>query len=283
MPTINAAQLSTLLEPIPTGLEYGACFMQQLTAQAQQKAVAAVYVEGYTEDADNTLATLDPPIFYGLSHGNPCMFNNYLQARWSGAVYIPGEGECEGGTRQPSLGTVEFRCLYDRNLDKMKGRHVHLLSCLTGIALGPALIRAGAKSYIGYSQVFIFGVCPCTAPWPEPCSPPSDNADFYSMIDSDIEGMRKILLENATVGEAVNAMKAKFQYYIDKYERGEWKDRPIAYDASLTLRWDLQYLTALGDMNWRPLTMTTTAPKTMILGMPAIAYIGAIAIATQKY
>jgi hypothetical protein len=29
--------------------------------------------------------------------------------------------------------------------------------------------------------------------------------------------------------------------------------------------------------------MTTTAPKTMILGMPAIAFIGAIAIATQKY
>jgi hypothetical protein len=103
------------------------------------------------------------------------------------------------------------------------------------------------------------------------------------MIDSDIEGMRKILLENATVGEAVNAMKAKFQYYIDKYERGEWKDRPIAHDASLCLRWDLQYLTALGDMNWRPLTMTTTAPRTLLVGMPAIAFIGAIAIATQKY
>jgi hypothetical protein len=103
------------------------------------------------------------------------------------------------------------------------------------------------------------------------------------MMDSDIEGMRRILLENATVGEAVNAMKAKFQYYIAKYESGEWKDRPVATDASLCLRWNLNYLTALGDMNWRPLTMTTTAPKTMLLGMPALAYIGAIAIATQKY
>jgi hypothetical protein len=271
MPTINAAQLSTLLEPIPTGLEYGACFMQQLVAQAQQKAVAAVYVEGYTEDADNTLATLDPPIFYGLSHGSPCQFNNYLIAKWRGTVYIPDEG------------TVEFNCLYDKNLDKMKGRHVHLLSCLCGIALGGALIKAGARSFVGYSQVFIYGVSLSKQYWPNPCEPPSDNADFYSMIDSDIEGMRKILLENATVGEAVNAMKAKFQYYIDKYERGEWKDRPVAYDASLCLRWDLQYLTALGDMNWRPLTMTTTAPRTMLLGMPAIAYIGAVAIATQKY
>jgi len=271
MPTINAAQLSVLLEPSPLYLEYGTCFMQQLTAQAQQKAVAAIYVEGYTEDADNALATLDPPIFYGLAHGSPCEFNNYLMGKWSGTVYIPGEG------------TQTYNCLYDRNLEKMKGRHVHLLSCLTALGLGPRLIRAGAKSFIGYSQVFILGTCLSEQYKPNPCEPPSDNADFYSMIDSDIEGMRKILLENATVGEAVNAMKAKFQYYIDKYERGEWKDRSIAMDASLVLRWDLQYLTALGDMNWRPLTMTTTAPKRLLYGIPAIAYIGAVAIATQKY
>jgi len=270
MPTINSAQLSVLKEPTPEGLEYGACFMQQLVAQTQQKAVAAVYVEGYTSDADNVLATLDPPIFYGLSHGSPCVFNNYLMAKWRGSVYIPGEG------------IVVVECLYDKNLDKMRGRHVHLLSCLTGIALGPALIKAGARSYIGYSQVFYYAPPPISPYKPKPCEPPSDYADFYSMIDSDIEGMRKILLENATVSEAVNAMKAKFQYYIDKYERGEWKDRPIATDASLVLRWDLQYLTALGDMNWRPLTMTTTAPKTMLL-IPPIAFAGAIAIATQKY
>jgi hypothetical protein len=268
MPTVNSAQLSTLLEPSPEGLEYGACFMRQLTAQAQQKAVAAVYVEGYTSDADNTLATLDPPIFYGLSHGSPCQFNNYLQAKWYGAVYIPDEG------------TVEFRCFTDKNLEKMKNRHIHLCSCLTAIALGGALVRAGARSYIGYSQVFIYGDY-LTKP-PNPCEPPSDDQDFYTMIDSDIEGMRKILLENATVGEAVNAMKAKFQYYIDKYERGEWKDRKIALRISTWLRWDLQYLTALGDMNWRPLTMTTVTPKTMLIGMPAISFIGALAIATTK-
>ena len=270
MPTINSALLSVLTEPSGLGLEYGACFMQQLVAQAQQKTVAAVYVGGLPSDADNALANLDPPIFYGLSHGSPCQFNNYLTAKWRGSVYIPDEG------------IVVFNCLYDKNLDKMKGRHVHLLSCLTGIALGNALIKAGARSYIGYSQVFIYGVAFSEQNMPNPCEPPSDHADFYSMIDSDIEGMRKILLENATVGEAVNAMKTKFQYYIDKYERGEWKDRPIATDASLALRWDLQYLTALGDMNWRPLTMTTTATKTMLL-MPPIAFVGAMVIATQKY
>jgi hypothetical protein len=270
MPTINAAQLSTLLTPSPELLEYGACFLQQLTAQAQQKAVAAIYVEGYPADADNALATLDPPIFYGLSHGSPCAFNDYLMAKWSGSVYIPDEG------------VRTYSCLYDRNLEKMKGRHVHLLSCLTGIGLAPRLIKAGARSYIGYSQLFYIGDY-FTAEPPNPCQPPSDDQDMYSAIDSDVEGMRKILLENATVGEAVNAMKAKFQYYIDKYERGEWKDRPIALRMSTWLRWNLQYLTALGDMNWRPLTMTTTAPRTMLLGIPAIAYIGAVAIAAQKY
>jgi hypothetical protein len=268
MPTINAAQLSTVFEPIPTGLEYGACFMKQLTAQAQQKAVAATYVEGYTEDVDKTLQTLDPPIFYGLSHGAPCKFDNYLQAKWSGSVYIPDEG------------IVEYNCLVNQNLEKMKNRHVHLLSCLTGIALGSALINAGARSYIGYSQVFIYGDY-LTKP-PNPCEPPSDDQDCYTMIDSDIEGMRKILLENATVGEAVNAMKAKFQYYIDKYERGEWKDRKIALRISTWLRWDLQYLTALGDMNWRPLTLEIKAPRTALLSIPAIAFIGTITIASIR-
>ena len=41
-------------------------------------------------------------------------------------------------------------------LSQLKGKHVHLLSCLTAQQLGPAIIKQGAKSYAGYHPSFYF-------------------------------------------------------------------------------------------------------------------------------
>jgi hypothetical protein len=38
----------------------------------------------------------------------------------------------------------------------LAGKHVHALSCDTGKILGPAAIKKGAKSYIGYDEPFVF-------------------------------------------------------------------------------------------------------------------------------
>lgn len=42
------------------------------------------------------------------------------------------------------------------NEDILKDKHVHALSCETGKILGPSAISAGAKSYIGYKEPFVF-------------------------------------------------------------------------------------------------------------------------------
>lgn len=42
------------------------------------------------------------------------------------------------------------------NVNVLDGKTVHALSCATAKELGPAAIEAGAKSYIGYDENFIF-------------------------------------------------------------------------------------------------------------------------------
>jgi hypothetical protein len=41
-------------------------------------------------------------------------------------------------------------------LAKLKGKHIHLLSCLTAQQLGPAMMENGAKSFAGYHPSFYF-------------------------------------------------------------------------------------------------------------------------------
>ena len=167
----------------------------------------------------------------------------------------------------PPADTEVYRCLTSMNLDLMRGRHVHLLSCLTGQYLGKELVyRHGARSYIGYKDLFIYGECArrpdnpdvCIY-YPQPGEPPNELADFYTFIDSDAAG-EEAILNMGTVQDAVNAIIAKMKSYIWKYTYGEWKDRSYAGWAALDHIHNLNALVAYGDMNWRPILCASATP-----------------------
>jgi len=65
----------------------------------------------------------DPASFYGFGHGSSCTYT--------------------GDSEEPI-----FTC---NECDRLNGRVVYLLSCLTGIGLGQAIINAGALAYAGFT------------------------------------------------------------------------------------------------------------------------------------
>jgi hypothetical protein len=240
--------------------QYGSCLIKRVAEEAKARGKTVVETDGDPTAMDNAIAQYDPAVFYGVGHGQCCIFTA------KGAVpYIEAAGySCN----------VHFACSYytysctqNLRLDKFVGRHVHLMSCVTGLNLGPELVKNGARSFIGYKNLFVVGVS-TSGSWPAPCTPPSPNVDVYSFCDSDCEGER-VIVRGGSVGEAVNAMKKKFQEYIDKYTRGEWKDWPVAYWASLYLQHNLDNLVAYGDMNFRPCSEAVP----MYMAIPALAVI----------
>jgi hypothetical protein len=247
------------------GLEYGLYFMQRTAEQAKKKGYTAILTDGTPQSIINAIKATDTPIYYGVGHGACCAYTvqctqMFLQA---GPYTCPPIYIC--GT------PYTYRCLTSMNLDLMRGRHVHLLSCDTGLYLGQELVyRHGARSYIGYKDLFVYGVCvPKTEEkcggecqyYPQPGEPPNELADFYTFMDSDAAG-EEAILNMGTVQDAVNAIIAKMKSYIWKYTYGEWKDWPNASEAALCHIHNLNALVAYGDMNWRPI-LCASATSTM--------------------
>ena len=182
-------------EPIGHGLEYGSCFFRQIAKSARGIGVNVVESVGFPNDLDEKIDEHDPAVFYSIGHGNHC-----LHTVANLVPYIEVEHPADPYYGHP--------CYENLRLDKFKGRHVHLLSCITALHLGPALIDHGCRSFIGYDAEFVYGVGLIGAEIPGPCEEPKPDADFYSFIDCDAEGERKIVLEGSTVGEAVNFEQA---------------------------------------------------------------------------
>jgi hypothetical protein len=243
MPKLNVIMFS---EPVQHNLNYGSCFMQRLADDIRRAGIVTpVETDGKASANDTALSTYDPAAFYSVGHGQCCIHTVECQT-----PYIEVAGyHCD----------VHFECFHftydcrtNLRLDAFAGRHVHLLSCVCGMNLGPELIRHGARSFIGYNNLFVLGVYNEGATIPEPCEPPKPDADFYSFNDSDTEAERAITLRGASVAEAADALRTKFREYIRRYTEGEWKDWPIAPYAAMFLEHDLDHLVVLGDTAYRP-------------------------------
>lgn len=75
---------------------------------------------------------------------------DFLSKKSVDLVLLNGHGasDCIGGYNDEIL-------LDLNNVQLLKGKTVHALSCKTAAKLGPAAMRAGAKGYIGYDENFV--------------------------------------------------------------------------------------------------------------------------------
>ncbi len=80
---------------------------------------------------DQALSTNEITHIAGCGHGSPTVYTGYGQ----GVIF---------STSDITL------------LNKLAGKHIHLLSCLTAQKLGPTMMQQGAKSFAGYHPSFYF-------------------------------------------------------------------------------------------------------------------------------
>ena len=238
---------------IQHGLEYSYPFINEVGLNAQQAGNTAE-LGFYPEELEDLINKVDPAIFYGCGHGNVCI---YTVECMSPFVAVPYTGP-------------EYTCPTELRPTIFKGKHVHLLSCLTARYLGPELVSTyGTKSFIGYIEEFWFGAkTPSTWPDPPPGTLPDEHTDFYTMFDADRAGIQAIL-NGGTPSDAIRAMINKFEYYIWRYTYGDWKDYVNASTAIWCLEHDLRILRLYGNSSWIPLAAYT--PPTLISSVPAFA------------
>jgi len=122
----------------------------------------------------------------------------------------------------------------------MKGRLVYSMCCLSGSALGPRIIGAGGLAFFGYREEFGFFLGSAESAFRE-----SANSGWVK------------LLEDESVGGALNAMLEKFNEWLDYYTEGPGSKDPNAPLIGSWLVHDRDCLVVLGDMNLRLVDIPT--------------------------
>jgi hypothetical protein len=123
-----------------------------------------------------------------------------LSAPQSDIIIGMGHGDVDAFTGQNEVILLEVG---NYNPDEIKGKIVKLLSCQTGVSLGPDLIANGAKAFLGYTDDYLW-VCDSEkihTPWSDDLADP-----FLMPVIASINA----LLDGKTAEEA-------YQIEIDGY------------------------------------------------------------------
>jgi hypothetical protein len=116
---------------VPAALPWFSCAPRSIYEHldAESKDVEIIEEDAYPEALrDYILEHPELERIYGLGHG------------WDSGFTV---NEC-----LPFIST-------EQNLDLVENRVIHLLSCLTGRNLGPAIVSANAYAYYGYNELFM--------------------------------------------------------------------------------------------------------------------------------
>ncbi|MBX4181511.1 hypothetical protein KW807_01440, partial [Candidatus Parcubacteria bacterium] len=137
-------------------------------------------------------------------------FQSYLSKQPISIVIINGHGgpsEVAGKNNEIILSTTN-------GCDLLKGKKVFIRACDAGTALGPALMKAGAQGFIGYSQPFIFAR--------DPDSLHTPLTDEYAAPVLECSNQVGIsLIKGKNIYEAQQESLSKYRETIDKFSNSK--------------------------------------------------------------
>jgi len=174
-------------------------------------------------DPTNILKVLnekDPIYFWGNGHGNYCV---YTTCASPAKVFLSNKAGYA-------------LCQTDKNLDSMKDRVCHLLSCVTAEELGGNLIKHGTKAYVGYYEPFTCGLN---------ADPRPESKYTQSFLEPDCE-IPLHLSDGKTVKEAKELSQKKSDKWIEYWRAS---DDPEASNMILYMLHNKDIQRLYGDEN----------------------------------
>ncbi|GAI40082.1 unnamed protein product, partial [marine sediment metagenome] len=146
-------------------------------------------------------------------------------------------------TYTADIAKVEDWVFRTTDCDILAGRITYLLSCLTAVNLGPAIIAAGGIAYAGYNRTWWWA----TEDKPEIEKDPYEDwyAEGYLRASNELP---MTLIRGGTVAQAVERCWNEYTRWVHIWEtdperaNDQWAAEIIKY-----LLWDRDCLTALGD------------------------------------
>jgi len=214
------ALMNTFLfvEPLQHYLEYGTRVMQEIVRtyrQPGQIITELIGDEANKEKIKQELQRLNPIFFFGCGHGNVDVWSD----------------EC----------TEVFMRVGDSEVDLMKERVVVLNSCLTAQELGPAIIDAGAETYVGSKEEFWFFVGDA----------PGTTRSVQSPFLAEYQ-LEASILQGKSTGDARQDQMRKYDEEINYWTFGEGKDHPNSLELSRILGINKGISTFLGQSTVSP-------------------------------
>ena len=251
MPRVN---VFLFIEPERHYLRYGSVVMRAVV-EANAKPEYEIHElrgdEANPDKINSIIAERNPAFIYGVGHGAECAYTVectelYMSVR-SGA---------------------HASCVRDQNLDIMRGRVLHLNSCLTGAELGPALYEHGALAYIGSYEPFWFYI------GDDPGSTRATQSVFLAEYQVEVS-----LMAGLSVEQAWNDSQDRYDEEIAYWTTGAGRDHPNAASIIRALRVDKSVSIMIGVGGVKvgtPLIPIEYALAGLTLGMSPLLMVGAV-------